>query len=77
MVWGQSIKTISNQRVEALGQVSDAERLNLALAGARVAAFDWTLADDAISWAGAPWAMPEYRLGIALNRSSWHSSTIR
>ena len=29
------------------------------------------------SFAAALWAMPEYRLGIALNRNSWHNATMR
>ena len=47
------------QRLEALGQSADAERLRLALMGARAAAFDWTLSDDRIHWDGFEWAMPE------------------
>src|SRR5262249_2741884 len=60
VVQGQSIQATLKKRLNVLGQVSTAERLRLALMGARAAAFDWTLADDTISWEGALWAMPEY-----------------
>jgi diguanylate cyclase (GGDEF)-like protein len=36
-----------------LGQSNDAERLRLALIGAKVAVFDWTIADDHVAWDGA------------------------
>ncbi len=39
--------------LESLSAVEDAERLRLALAGARQAIFDWTLSDDRIVWDGA------------------------
>jgi diguanylate cyclase (GGDEF)-like protein len=39
--------------VRSLSQRHDAERLRLALAGARAATFDWTIADDHIVWDGA------------------------
>ena len=39
--------------IRALAAVHDAERLRLAVAGARMMAFDWTLRDDRISWDGA------------------------
>jgi diguanylate cyclase (GGDEF)-like protein len=38
--------------VRSLSQRHDAERLRLAFAGARAAAFDWTTADDHIVWDG-------------------------
>ena len=56
----QSIQTNFKERLDALSKGLDAERLRLALMGARAAVFDWTLADDRITWEGAPWAMPEY-----------------
>lgn len=39
--------------IRALAAVQDIERLRLAVAGARLMAFDWTLRDDRISWEGA------------------------
>ena len=39
--------------VRSLSQRHDAERLRLALAGARAATFDWTIADDHVVWDGA------------------------
>ena len=39
--------------VRSLSQRHDAERLRLALAGARAVTFDWTIADDRIVWDGA------------------------
>jgi diguanylate cyclase (GGDEF)-like protein len=38
---------------KALGEANAAERLRLAVTGAREAAFDWTIADDRIVWEGA------------------------
>lgn len=59
-VRGQTSQTAFQERLEALGQISDAERLRLALKGARAAAFDWTLSDDSIRWDGASWTTPEH-----------------
>lgn len=39
--------------VKSLAQRHDAERLRLAMAGAQMVAFDWTIADDRIVWDGA------------------------
>src|SRR3954451_23051212 len=41
------------ERLRKLTTAHRAGRLQLALAGAREAAFDWTLADDQIAWDGA------------------------
>jgi diguanylate cyclase (GGDEF)-like protein len=41
------------EEIRALAALHDAERLRLAVAGARMTAFDWTLADDSIAWEGA------------------------
>ena len=57
---GQTSQTAFQERLEALGQISDAERLRLALKSARATAFDWTLSDDCIHWDGAPWATREH-----------------
>jgi diguanylate cyclase (GGDEF)-like protein len=52
-VRGQILQNALKDHLEALGQSSDAERLRLALIGARVAVFDWTIGDDRIVWDGA------------------------
>lgn len=39
--------------IRALSERQDAERLRLAFAASRAAAFDWTIADDKIVWDGA------------------------
>ncbi len=39
--------------IRSLAAVHDVERLRLAVAGARMMTFDWTLRDDRISWDGA------------------------
>jgi diguanylate cyclase (GGDEF)-like protein len=52
-VRGQFFQQTAKNRVAALGQSSDAERMRLALTGAGVAVIDWTIADDKISWDGA------------------------
>ena len=50
---GQFFQQTLRNRVEALGQSSDAERMRLALRGAKIAVFDWTVADDVLVWDGA------------------------
>ena len=45
-------QTLRN-KVEALGQSSDAERMRFALRGAKVAVFDWVIGDDVLVWDGA------------------------
>src|SRR4051794_2595110 len=54
--WNVLHQTLSKTQSEGLGHLvatHRAERLHLALGGAREAAFDWTLADDRIAWDGA------------------------
>jgi len=41
------------ENFRSLAAVHDAERLRLAVSGAREAVFDWTVADDRIEWDGA------------------------
>jgi diguanylate cyclase (GGDEF)-like protein len=53
VVRGQISQNALKNRLEALGETSEAERLRLALIGAKVAVFDWTMADDRIVWDGA------------------------
>jgi diguanylate cyclase (GGDEF)-like protein len=50
-VLSQTLKKPS-ESVRKLAAVHDLERLQLALMGAREAAFDWTLSDDHIAWNG-------------------------
>ncbi len=49
----RSLLNKPGEDLRALASVHDAERLRLALSGAQEAAFDWTIADDCISWDGA------------------------
>ncbi len=46
--------------MRALAAAQDAERLRLAMTGAAVAAFDWTLSDDVIVWDGATDTLATY-----------------
>ena len=50
---GKTIQQTLRSRVDSLVASSDSERLRLALNGAQVAVFDWTIADDRIVWDGA------------------------
>jgi diguanylate cyclase (GGDEF)-like protein len=52
-VRGQFFQQTVRNRVESLAQSSDAERMRLALKGAKVAVFDWAIAEDVIVWDGA------------------------
>jgi diguanylate cyclase (GGDEF)-like protein len=52
-VRGQFFQQTLRNKVEALAQSSDAERMRLALRGAKIAVFDWTIADDRLAWDGA------------------------
>ena len=52
VVRGRIFPQTLRSRVEALGQASAAERMRLALRGAKVAIFDWTIADDVLVWDG-------------------------
>jgi diguanylate cyclase (GGDEF)-like protein len=50
----QSEHNSVDQRLTALAEAREAQRLRLALLGAREAAFDWTLGDDRIDWLVEP-----------------------
>ena len=50
---GQFLQQTLKNRLEALEASGDSERLRLALMGAEIAVFDWTIADDRIEWDGA------------------------
>jgi diguanylate cyclase (GGDEF)-like protein len=54
---GHSIQQAFKDRLQSLTEVSDAERLRLALTGAQAAVFDWTIPDDRIHWDGAEAAL--------------------
>lgn len=81
LVQGQAIQRAFKERLVSLGQTADAERLRLALLGARAAVFDWTLADDRICWDGAEAAIPEFaefeRLGTGSEFRGWLSLAAR
>jgi len=52
-VQGQTLPKKPSESIRTLAAAHDAERLRLAVAGAREAVFDWTMADDRITWDGA------------------------
>jgi len=52
-VLGQTLPRKPAEGIHALAAAQDVERLRLAVGGAREAAFDWTVADDRISWEGS------------------------
>lgn len=50
---GSLLQKTFKDSLKNLAHTNEAERLRLAVAGAREAAFDWTIADDHIVWEGA------------------------
>jgi diguanylate cyclase (GGDEF)-like protein len=52
-VQGQTLPKKPSESIRTLAAAHEAERLRLAVAGARQAVFDWTMADDRITWDGA------------------------
>ncbi len=54
----QSLHKKPGEPIASLRTVEDAERLHLAIAGAGVVAFNWTVADDRILWDGAVDMLP-------------------
>jgi diguanylate cyclase (GGDEF)-like protein len=81
VVQGPAFQRAFKNRLELLGQTADAERLRLALLGARTAAFDWTLGDDRIHWDGSESTMPEFadleRLTVGQEFCAWLSPEAR
>jgi len=65
------------EHIGALSNRQDAERLRLALAAARAAAFDWTIADDTILWDAARELLAEHidpsRLSTGTALRGWMS----
>ena len=58
MVLTQSLQNKPADSVAALRAADDAERLSLAVSGAGIVAFSWTVADDTIVWDGACEILP-------------------
>ncbi|HEX4293071.1 MAG TPA: GGDEF domain-containing protein [Rhizomicrobium sp.] len=58
MVLTQSLQNRPADSVAALRAADGAERLSLAVAGAGIVAFSWTIADDTIVWDGAREILP-------------------
>ena len=52
-VLNQSLQKKPAKRVAALRAAQEVKRLQLAISGAGIAAFDWTVAEDAVAWDGA------------------------
>jgi diguanylate cyclase (GGDEF)-like protein len=81
LVQNHAIRHAFKERLEALGQIADAERLRLALIGARAVIFDWTLADDRIHWDGSETAIPDFaeleRLDTGRDLRAWLSLPAR
>ena len=55
----QSLQKKPEESFASLRAVQDAERLRLAVSGAGIVAFDWTVADDQISWDGGTEILPQ------------------
>jgi len=68
MVLGQSVQNEPADSVAALRAVNDAERLNLAISGAGLVTFSWTIADDVIVWDGARQILPNQIGTDSINR---------
>ena len=66
---------------KALGQTNTAERLRLAVVGAREAAFDWTTADDRIVWEGVELVLSSHtdpaRLETGRGLAKWMGADAR
>ncbi len=58
MVLTQSLQNKPADSVAALRAADDAERLSLAVSGAGIVAYSWTVADDMIVWDGAREILP-------------------
>jgi diguanylate cyclase (GGDEF)-like protein len=54
----QSLQKKPGESLASLRAVAEAERLQLAVSGATIAAFNWTIADDRIVWDGAVEILP-------------------
>ena len=55
----QSLQKKPGESFASLRAVQDAERLRLAVSGAGIVAFDWTIADDRITWDGSADILPQ------------------
>jgi diguanylate cyclase (GGDEF)-like protein len=55
-----TVATAVENRVLALGETNAAERLRLALIGAKTAAFYWSIAEDRIQWDGSEAALGDH-----------------
>jgi len=75
-VQGQSLAKRPVDGLSTLAAAQDAERLRLAVAGAREAAFDWTLADDTIVWDGATELLSFHGDPARINRGEFFRSWI-
>jgi len=69
-VLNQSLHAKPAERVASLRAAEESGRLRLALSGAGVAAFNWSIADDTIAWDGACENLPPAIDTAKLNRGS-------
>ena len=56
------------ENVAPLREAQDAKRLELAVTGAGIAAFNWTIADDVVVWDGARDVLPPQAVSGKINR---------
>ena len=68
IVLSQSLQNKSADSVAALRAADDAKRLTLAITGAGIVAFCWTIADDVIVWDGARDILPNQNGADSINR---------
>jgi diguanylate cyclase (GGDEF)-like protein len=69
-VLNQSLQKKPAERVASLRSAQEAERLQLAVTGAGIVAFNWTLGDDRIVWDGAREILPPQIVGDHSNGRS-------
>ena len=62
-VLNQSLQKKPAERVASLRAAEEAERLQLAIAGSGIVAFNWTVSDDVIVWDGAREILPPQLVG--------------
>ena len=60
MAHGKIVENAYGHKVGALEDLAAAQRLRLAFGAAEECAFDWTLADDVITWDGATDFLPQH-----------------
>jgi len=67
-VLNRTLQKKQAENVAPLREAQDAKRLELAVTGAGIAAFNWTIADDVIVWDGARDVLPPQAVAGKINR---------